>query len=300
MSHVPKLSQGNTPLIVGADSKIGRALMAAWQVKGRQPIGTSRRADAARENVRIDLTSTEPPAIGPDVSIAVIAAGRTSLADCRQFPAETRPVNVDGVVRLGQWLRRRGIFVVFLSTNHVFDGSRPHRPANDNRCPANEYGRQKAEAEERLLELGEGVAIVRLTKVLFPGDSRLAGWTEALRRGEAVRAAANLSLAPVPAELAIEGIIRVAESRASGIIQFSAPDETSYFQAAKAIAVTVDAREDLVCDEPATVEPGPHGEIPRHASLDASRAARELRLTFPLSVDVVLQAAGVGHGVSLT
>jgi dTDP-4-dehydrorhamnose reductase len=189
---------------------------------------------------------------------------------------------------------------VFLSTNHVFDGSRPHRPADDNRCPANEYGRQKAEAEERLLELGEGVAIVRLTKVLFPGDSRLAGWTEALRRGEAVRAAANLSLAPVPAELAIEGIIRVAESRASGIFQFSAPDETSYFQAAKAIAVTVDAREDIVCDEPAVLEPGPHGEIPRHASLDASRAARELRLTFPLSVDVVLQAAGVGHGVSLT
>ncbi len=300
MSHVPKPSQGKAPLIVGADSKIGRALLAAWQAKGQQPIGTSRRVDTTRESVRFDLTSTEPPAIGPDVSVAIIAAGRTSLADCHQFPADAQLVNVDGVVRLGQWLRRRGIFVVFFSTNHVFDGSRPHRAADDNRCPANEYGRQKAEAEERLLELGEGVAIVRLTKVLFSGDSRWAGWTEALRSGRRVGAASNLSLAPVPAELAVEGIVRVAESGASGIFQFSAPDETSYLQAAKAIAVAVDAREDLVYDESAVVEPGAHGEIPRHASLDASRAARELSLTFPLSVDVVLQAAGVGHGVSLT
>jgi len=61
-------------------------------------------------------------------------------------------------------LQVQGSFVIFLSSNQVFDGTTPYRHSDEAVCPLNEYGRQKAAFENWLLGRSKPAAILRLTK----------------------------------------------------------------------------------------------------------------------------------------
>src|SRR5690606_26325829 len=116
----------------------------------------------------LDLAD-DPPRwrLPEDVAVAFLCAAVTALRSCEADPAGTARANVEHTARLASMLVGRGAFVVFLSSNLVFDGSEPRRRADAPTCPATEYGRQKAAAEGALLAMG-GVSIVRLTKVVGP------------------------------------------------------------------------------------------------------------------------------------
>ena len=134
--------------------------------EGATVAGTTRRAGATDAGVlSLDLSADAAtwPEL-PEAGAVLLGAGETSLARCRAEPAATHRVNVDAVASLSERLGRRGTFMVFLSTNLVFDGSRPFARATDRRSPLTEYGRQKAEAEAVIRLQGEGAAVLRLSK----------------------------------------------------------------------------------------------------------------------------------------
>src|SRR5437016_3263455 len=135
-------------LVVGADGMIGGALLRRLHAAGRPALGTSRRPDAGQGLMSLDLAAPPDKWDGPLVAVAYVCAAVTRLEACRRDPHGAARVNVDGTVRLARLLAGQGAFVVFLSTNHVFDGTRPYRPPHEATCPLNEYGRQKAMAEE--------------------------------------------------------------------------------------------------------------------------------------------------------
>ena len=84
------------------------------------------------------------------VEAAVICAAITRQELCRKEPEATRQINVVRTLDLIRDLVEAETFVVFLSTNLVFDGSRPQRRGDEPLSPKMEYGRQKAEVEEAL------------------------------------------------------------------------------------------------------------------------------------------------------
>ena len=59
-----------------------------------------------------------------DHADAVLCAGITSLAVCRQDPQACRRINVENSLAVLRQLAGTGTFVVALSTNLVFDGSK--------------------------------------------------------------------------------------------------------------------------------------------------------------------------------
>ena len=119
-----------------------------------------------KDNLYLNLAEDVSGWPVPDgVRAAVICAGVSSVGACANDPLGTAQVNVDGTVALANRLASEGAFVVFLSTGHVFDGSRPNHLAEDAFSPITEYGRQKAKTEAQLGELGDSVAIVRLSNV---------------------------------------------------------------------------------------------------------------------------------------
>lgn len=81
-------------------------------------------------------------------------------------------MNVSNTVRIAELLAGRGAKTVFLSTNAAFSGNNSYQDEDAVLLPVTEYGRQKVEAEKRLLALGGSaparshVIIARLTKVL--------------------------------------------------------------------------------------------------------------------------------------
>jgi xanthine dehydrogenase small subunit len=103
---------------------------------------------------------------------------------------------------LARRLLSLGAFVVFTSTNLVFDGEQAHYATCATPHPTSEYGRQKAEAERALLALG---ARVVLASVEGEREVDLAeyftGYRQTLRRpGELIRAVRiPLPLAPLTA-----------------------------------------------------------------------------------------------------
>ena len=127
-------------LVVGADSTIGRALASDLQSAGVPMMGTTRR-EAERDRTRLihldledDVLRWQPPC---NICAAVLCAGVTRLEACKQQPEKTRRVNVDSKVELARKLVSKGAFVVFLSTNQVFDGSRAFRQPDEPFSPAN-------------------------------------------------------------------------------------------------------------------------------------------------------------------
>lgn len=145
--------------IVGGESTIGGAL--ARRLAGRA-LTTTRRAGGSLRLDQASPASSWPALAAVDVAFLCAAVGH--LDACEAEPLATRRVNVDATVELARRRQAGGAFVVFLSSNQVFDGRQPERRHDAPPCPINEYGRQKAETEQRL----EGCAVLRLTKVVTP------------------------------------------------------------------------------------------------------------------------------------
>lgn len=141
-------------LVVGADGMVGNALITRLRQPGLCVLGTTRRRDTVSEkclhlNLADNTQQWRPPR---PVDMAFLCAGETRIQACKNNPAESAKINVEGISQLAKNLQREGTFVIYLSTNQVFDGSVPFRSPHDPCCPITEYGRQKAEAERRLSE----------------------------------------------------------------------------------------------------------------------------------------------------
>jgi dTDP-4-dehydrorhamnose reductase len=100
----------------------------------------------------------------------VLVPPSPSQKACEENYPATYAINVTATVELAERLIEAGAFVVFLSTNLVFDGTLPRGLPITRLNPQTAYGQQKAEAEQTLLDMApDCVAIVRLTKVLDRG-----------------------------------------------------------------------------------------------------------------------------------
>jgi len=97
----------------------------------------------------------------------VLAAAYTNVDDCESHPDLAFAVNRDGAVNVAQAAKRTGTKLLFLSSDYVFDGKKttPYE-TEDARNPPSVYGRSKAEAEVRLLEVLPECCIAR-TSWLF-------------------------------------------------------------------------------------------------------------------------------------
>jgi dTDP-4-dehydrorhamnose reductase len=256
-------------LVVGADGTIGAAVAARLEATGRAVIRTTRRdtPGALPLDLAADPASWRLPG---GVAAAVLCAAITSTETCRLEPDEARRVNVEAPVEIGRRLAAAGARVVLLSTNMVFDGTVPCTSASAPRCPQTTYGRMKAEAEERLLALGDAATVIRLTKVMNRTLPVIEGWRAALGRGEAVRPFSDLPMAPVTLDFAAAVIAAAASEPLGPLLQVSARADVAYADVAFRLAARWGCAPELV--RPVTVaESGVRLEhVPVHTTLDAS------------------------------
>jgi dTDP-4-dehydrorhamnose reductase len=231
-------------LIVGGDGLIGRALHETYRAAGVPCLATSRRAE---QHPQLDLASSpETWELAERYSVAFLCAGRTKLADCETHAAETALINVTRTTELARKLWERGAFVIFLSTNLVFAGNKAFPAVDDGPNPTTAYGRQKGEAEKILRELGERVAIVRLTKVVHPAMPLLLDWAAALRRREVIHPYSDMVFSPIPLEYVAGALRSIASRQTREIIHLSAETDVSYASLAASLAERLDVSTDLV------------------------------------------------------
>ncbi len=284
-------------LIVGGDSKVGQALADSLRCDGNPVIVTTRRQPQRTDQYRLDLcdcASWEAPA---DVEVAVLAAAQTNMEACRLNPAGTAEVNVHGLLTVAEKLQRRGVFLVYLSSSTVFDGVQPFPRPGDPVCPLNEYGRQKAAAEQGLRYLGDGVAVVRLTKILETVTPLLSSWQQELRQGRAIAPFADMSIAPIPLAYAVLSLRRLIDARRGGIWQVSADRDITYAEIARR-AVELAGLDEWLVRPIAARDSGKIKErFPEHTAMNCDALRETFGLRPPLvesSLDALLRQTWEG------
>jgi dTDP-4-dehydrorhamnose reductase len=217
-------------IVFGASGLLGKALMREWT--GDEVVGlTSRDADI-RDAGKVGevLEKVRPDWI-------VLTAAYTNVDECESHPDLAMAVNRNGPVNVAQAAKRIGSKLLFISSDYVFDGKKtsPYE-AGDTRNPQSVYGRSKAEAEVRLLELLPECCITR-TSWLFGTDGKC--FPDAILKLASTRPALDVvddqRGCPTYSVDLSRAIIGLCRSHASGIVHVTNAGVCSWFEFAREI-----------------------------------------------------------------
>jgi len=237
-------------LIIGGDSTIGSALKKRLRIEGFKVTGTTRSHQRHHDSSAVYLDLSNPASFssiqGLYYDVVVFCASIASIKECEDNPEQTSLINVDATMILLRILGDSGSYLVFLSTNMVFDGSKPCVPSREQPNPDTEYGRQKAIVESWLLLEYPHSSVIRLTKVLHSRMPLFTDWLDRLRSGLRIYPFANRLMAPISLHLAIDSILWLVTHKLCGIFQVSSNCDVSYADAAFELANLSTADSNLV------------------------------------------------------
>lgn len=148
--------------IFGATGMLGNALLRQWSGDEITALGSNQADIRNPEKVRKTVESARSDWI-------VLAAAYTDVDGCEINPTLASAVNTYGAVNVATAAAEAGARLLFISTDYVFDGKKtsPYE-TSDERRPINSYGKSKAEAEERLVQILPDCCIVRASWLFGP------------------------------------------------------------------------------------------------------------------------------------
>ncbi len=282
-------------LVIGADGQVGSVVAKDLSGRGYETTGTTRResnTDKDRLFLDLALPAQEWPEL-PEADAAVICTAKTRINECEADPEGTAVVNLHAPVTLAEKLTRQGTMVLFLSTTGVFDFARPFRRHDEPPSPVSVYGRQKAEAEERILELSGKTAVLRLTKIMGPEMPLLNIWCAELAAGREITAYEDAFIAPITAAFAARMVHKIISSEEEGVFHASGDKDRPYTALAEEVVRAMNADGSLV----KTVEGGlphyPTANAPRYTTLDMSREEKMFGISPPSSQATMTETANM-------
>ncbi len=254
-------------LITGAGGQVGRELVAAFGAHDVIAVDHHALDITDRDQVLGAVTTVQPDVI-------VNPAAWTAVDANEGDPDRAWAVNALAVRHLSDGARRVGAWVCHLSTDYVFDGTKPEPYVEwDTPNPASMYGRSKLGGE---LELGPGDTIVRTSWVCgYHGANmvktilRLAGEHETLSFVDDQRGHPTFAedLAAVVARLTIE--------RRPGLFHVTNQGAVSWYEFAREVLDAAGLDPDRV-HPIATADLDPPRPAPRPANSVLDNAALRL------------------------
>lgn len=237
-------------MVIGCDSLIGRAFYNVYSGANSNLFATSRRINSAFSYFDLQEPIDLRHFPGEGYSWAVIAAALPSILLCEKEKELSYRVNVSGTLALATRLAERGIRPIVFSTDYVFDGVKGAYVEDDPVNPLNEYGRQKAELEQRIASVtGGNYLLIRLSKVLtdqLNDGSMIAEMVSKLLRGERIYAAVDQVFSPIFLSDVLQSVVLLQKCRAKGLFNVSGSEVWSRFDLAAAVARSISADESLV------------------------------------------------------
>jgi dTDP-4-dehydrorhamnose reductase len=217
-------------MILGATGLLGKALMREWG--GDEVVGLGSKDVDIRDasKVRAVVDRARPECI-------VLAAAYTDVDGCESHSDLAFAVNRDGPVNVAEAARRTGAKLLFVSTDYVFDGKNtsPYE-VGDARNPQGVYGRSKAEAEVRLLEVLPECCIARISWLFGTGGKCFPDTILKLAASRPVLDVVNDQRGcPTYSVDLSKAIIGLCRNQASGIVHVTNAGDCSWFEFAREI-----------------------------------------------------------------
>ena len=173
--------------LIGASGLLGRAIanellaINQWQV-----VRTAfRHGDTSTITLDIRDEGAVRRFIADQAPDAIVVAAAERRPDvCENDPALARALNVDALGFIASAAQEIGSWILSISTDYVFDGTRPPYQPDDVPNPLNAYGRSKLDGEQVLLQSGARSCVLRLPLLYGPvidwGESAVTSLTPAI------------------------------------------------------------------------------------------------------------------------
>jgi len=158
-------------LLTGASGLLGRALFPKISRRDDLALTAVAYSRAAPPLVKADIRDPEAierlfSAVRPDFVVHAAAERRPDVVD--KDPAQARALNVAATEAMAAACARHGAFLLYISTDYVFDGTNPPYFPDSPVHPINEYGIMKLEGERRAAEVLGGGAAPRAAVLRIP------------------------------------------------------------------------------------------------------------------------------------
>ncbi len=276
-------------LVIGGTGLVGNALVRNWASRGVEVAAATYHCHASGSFLQLDMqdeSSVRALLAAHRPAVVAVPAANPYVDYCELHPEETRKVNVEGTLNVARACRDLGARMIFYSSDYVFDGVKGIYTEEDEPCPINEYGRQKAEAERGVLAANPRNLVIR--------TSGAYGWQwepknfvlqirARLAAGQEMPVADDLRYNPTYVENLAEITAELIEAGASGIFHVVGSDEIVRFEFASRVARAFGLDEGLLKPVPSArlASPTPR---PKESSLrtDKVRAAVAVH---PVGVD---------------
>jgi dTDP-4-dehydrorhamnose reductase len=229
----------------------------------------------------------------PDV--VVHAAAMTQVDECEKNPDLCEKVNVYGTTQLLVDAEAHSKYIIYLSTDFVFDGLNGLYREDDDLRPINFYGFTKMQAEAIMHTSEIPWAIVRTCLVygnpLQGTRSNIVNWVrESLQEGEPIKVVSDQLRTPTYVGDLAKGIVEMIKRKATGIYHLSGKEQLSPYQMALKTADHFSLDKSLITEVTADTFTQP-AKRPPSTGFNISKAEKELSYK-PMSFEEGLKQMG--------
>ncbi|KUK04385.1 dTDP-4-dehydrorhamnose reductase [Methermicoccus shengliensis] len=229
--------------------------------------------------VKFDLTDANSIVraindVKPDVIIHTAAL--TDVDRCEVDKDLAYKINVEGTKIIAEMARKFNSFLIYISTDYVFDGNKGLYKEEDETNPVNYYGYTKLLGEKYCQDFCIARTCVIYGAKPASGKVNFALWLiNKLENGESVRIVIDQYITPTLNTNLARMLLEIAERKITGIFHLAGATRVSRFEFVKEIARVFGLDESLII-------PSRMDEInwiakrPRDSSLDTSKATKYL------------------------
>lgn len=211
----------------------------------------------------------------------VHAAAFTDVDRCELEKEHAWKVNVEGTTNLAVSCKRHGVFLVYVSTDYIFDGKKGLYKEDDEPNPINYYGLTKLQGEDAVKDLLEDYCIAR-TSVLYgstaaAGKTNFALWLlEKLKHNEKAKIVTDQWNSPTLNTNLANMLLEIAERRITGTYHLAGATRISRYDFSKLIAQAFALDADMI--RPSLSNEFPWiAKRPTDSSLDVMKSQRSLK-----------------------
>jgi len=219
--------------------------------------------------------------INPDYIIH--CAALVNVDYCEGHEKETYNQNVISSINVAEVAKKLGSYLIYISTDSVFNGEKGDYKENDETIPINVYGRTKLEAEKKTLSICPRSCVVRTNFYGWNkiGKFSLAEWMlDRLTNNKELPGLEDVYFSPIMVNALARALIRLCEVEYKGILHISGSESCSKLDFAYKIAEIFSLDSSLI--KPISIRNlelvAPRG---KNTSLNVSKAEKILKQKLP-------------------
>jgi dTDP-4-dehydrorhamnose reductase len=224
--------------------------------------------------------------------VVVHAAALTDVDKCEINKELAWKINVEGTRNIAEAVKTNRAFLIYISTDYIFNGETGRYEETDSPAPINYYGLTKLKAEELVKNLIDEYCIARASVIYgstpAAGKVNFALWViNKLKRNEQIKIITDQWNSPTLNTNMAEMTLEIIERKLTGTFHLSGATRINRYDFAKQIAENFNLDSNLI-GPTTSAEFSWTAKRPRDSSLDTAKAQQALK-NKPLQINQAIE-----------